>query len=146
MRVTADVKEALLEELRAQAREAGIEVEAGHAVRVARDAGGVLQVHRASGGPIRARRVLIAIGRSGDFRRLGVPGESRDKVTNRLHDPKDFAGKDVLVVGGGDSAVESAVLLDEAGARVTLSYRGPSWRARNPPTRSGSRPRACGSS
>ena len=99
MRVTADVKEALLEELRAQAREAGIEVEAGHAVRVARDAGGVLQVHRASGSPIRARRVLIAIGRSGDFRRLGVPGESRDKVTNRLHDPKDFAGKDVLVVG-----------------------------------------------
>lgn len=124
MRVTADVKEALLEELRAQAREAGIEVEAGHAVRVARDAGGVLQVHRASGSPIRARRVLIAIGRSGDFRRLGVPGESRDKVTNRLHDPKDFAGKDVLVVGGGDSAVESAVLLDEAGARVTLAYRG----------------------
>ena len=47
---------------------------------------------------LRPHAVLIAIGRSGDFRRLGVPGESLDKVYNRLHDPADFAGRDVLVV------------------------------------------------
>jgi ferredoxin len=72
---------------------------------------------------VRARRVIIAIGRSGDFRHLGVPGEDSDKVFNRLHDPADFAGKDVLVVGGGDSALETAIALGGAGAHVTLSYR-----------------------
>jgi Fe-S-cluster-containing hydrogenase component 2 len=71
-----------------------------------------------------ARRVLIAIGRSGDHRRLGVPGESLGKVSNRLHDPADFAGRDVLVAGGGDAAAECALLLGDAGARVTLAHRG----------------------
>ena len=56
-----------------------------------------------------------------------MPGEERDKVTNRLHDPNDFTGKDVLVVGGGDSALETAIALAQAGARVTLSYRGPEF-------------------
>ena len=74
---------------------------------------------------LRARSVIVAIGRSGNYRRLGVPGEDLPKVYNRLHDPKDFAGQDVLVVGGGDTAVESAVLLAEAGANVSLSYRKP---------------------
>ena len=46
------------------------------------------------------------------------------KVSNRLHDPKESAGKRVLVVGGGDSAVEAATALAQAGAAVTLSYRG----------------------
>ena len=124
LQVTADVKEPLLEELRAQAAAARIEVLPGHATRVARESGGMLAVQRADGEPIRARRVLVAIGKSGDYRRLGVPGEERDKVTNRLHDPKDFAGQNVLVVGGGDSAVETSLLLDGAGARVTLAHRG----------------------
>jgi hypothetical protein len=67
---------------------------------------------------------LIAIGRSGDFRRLGVPGEALEKVSNRLHDPADFAGRDILVVGGGDSALEAAIALGRSGARVTLVHRG----------------------
>ncbi len=122
LRVTADVKESLLEELRRQADAAGIEVLARRAERIERR-GDILRVHATEGEPIRARRVIVAIGRSGNYRRLGVPGEDRDKVSNRLHDPKDFAGKDVLVVGGGDAALESAIALGEAGARVTLSYR-----------------------
>jgi polyferredoxin len=68
--------------------------------------------------------VIVALGRSGDFRRLGVPGEDLPKVYNRLHDPAKYAGQDVLVVGGGDSALEAAVAMADAGARVTLSYRG----------------------
>ena len=53
-----------------------------------------------------------------------MPGEDLDKVFDRLHDPKDFAGRTVLVVGGGDSALETAIALAAAGAHVTLSYRG----------------------
>ena len=124
MRFHADVKEALLEELQRQRGDAGIEVTHARAEWV-EAGGGVVTIHFAQGGPgpVRARRAIVAIGRSGDFRRLGVPGEDLDKVANRLHDPKDFAGRKVLVVGGGDSALETAVALGGAGADVTLSYR-----------------------
>lgn len=72
-----------------------------------------------------ALRVILAIGKSGDHRKLGVPGEDLPHVFNRLIDPKDFDSKNVLIVGGGDSAVESALLLAETTrANVTLSYRG----------------------
>jgi NAD-dependent dihydropyrimidine dehydrogenase PreA subunit len=67
--------------------------------------------------------VLVAIGRSGDRRRLGVPGEAPPRVYHRLHDARDFRGRDVLVAGGGDSAAEAAIALAGAGARVTLAHR-----------------------
>src|SRR5207244_12068287 len=73
--------------------------------------------------PLLARRVILGIGRSGNFRKLGVSGEDKGKVFNRLHDPKEFAGKNALVVGGGDSALETAIALGQLGARATLSYR-----------------------
>ena len=73
---------------------------------------------------LRTHNVVIAIGRSGDYRRLNVPGEELPKVSNRLHDAKEFAGKRVTVVGGSDSALETAIALTIAGADVTLSYRG----------------------
>ena len=125
LQVRADVKEALLDELHAQAETAGVTVTHARAERIARE-NGALSVHLAGGKtpPVRARRVLVAIGRSGDFRMLGVPGETLDKVSNRLHDPADFADRDVLVVGGGDSALETAIALGGAGARVTLAHRG----------------------
>ena len=72
----------------------------------------------------KALRVVVAIGRSGNYRKLGVPGEEMDKVMNRLHDPKDFCSKNVLIVGGGDSAIEAAMAISECGGEVTLSYRG----------------------
>jgi NosR/NirI family nitrous oxide reductase transcriptional regulator len=124
LQVSADVKEALLDELRTQADAAGITPVSADAQGVERS-GGVLAVRLAEGAPIRARRALITIGRSGAYRTLGVPGEDLDKVANRLHDPKDFAGRNVLVVGGGDSAVEAAIDLAGAGANVTLSHRAP---------------------
>ncbi len=121
LRLSADVKEELVAELREQTRE--IEVRRGRAERVERT-GGQLEVVLEGGERLRARRVVVAIGRSGDFRKLGAPGEDAGHVFNRLHDPAEFAGQDVLVVGGGDSALEAAVALARAGARVTLSYRG----------------------
>ncbi|MDP6934472.1 MAG: NAD(P)-binding domain-containing protein, partial [Myxococcota bacterium] len=62
-------------------------------------------------------------GRRAAIRRLDVPGEELDKVAYTLRDPADHAGQRLLVVGGGDSAVESALACAEAGAHVTLSYR-----------------------
>ncbi len=129
MHFDADVKEALLEELERQRKDAGIEITPGRADRIESGGDGVT-VHFTGDNPppdVRARRVIVAIGRTGDFRRLGVPGEELDKVSNRLIDPQDFEGKNVLVVGGGDSALEAAIALGTAGAHVTLSYRKPEF-------------------
>ncbi|HEY9182754.1 MAG TPA: NAD(P)-binding domain-containing protein, partial [Gammaproteobacteria bacterium] len=61
-------------------------------------------------------------------RKLGVPGEELPKVTYRLVDPAQYAGMHVLVVGGGDSAIESAVTIsEERGTTVTLSHRSESF-------------------
>jgi thioredoxin reductase (NADPH) len=72
----------------------------------------------------RSNAVLLAIGRRGSPRTLGVPGEELPKVTYRLVDAEQYQGRDVLVNGGGDSAIEAALALAEAGARTTLCYRG----------------------
>lgn len=70
-----------------------------------------------------SRGVLLAIGRRGSPRKLGVPGEDSEKVFYRLLEPEMIHDKDILIVGGGDSAVESAMLLADEGNRVTISYR-----------------------
>jgi thioredoxin reductase/NAD-dependent dihydropyrimidine dehydrogenase PreA subunit len=77
-----------------------------------------------SRGRYRCRTVVLAIGRRGTPRKLAVPGEELDKVVYRLIDPEQYRGKSVLVVGGGDSALEAAVSLSrEPDTEVTLSYR-----------------------
>ncbi len=120
--ISAEVKEPLVDELRAQTIARGVAPEIARVERVRRT-GGILEVVVQDGEIVQARRVIVALGRSGGFRKLGVPGENLEKVTNRLHDPKDFAGQRALVVGGGDSAIETAIALTLGGADVTLSYR-----------------------
>lgn len=73
---------------------------------------------------LRARAVILATGRRGTVRRLGIPGEDLEKVRYNVQDPEAFRGQRVLVVGGGDSAVENAADLADAGAEVTLAHRG----------------------
>ncbi|MDQ3119907.1 MAG: NAD(P)/FAD-dependent oxidoreductase, partial [Verrucomicrobiota bacterium] len=122
LQFAADVKEDLLAEMEAQRSAAGIQITRARVERLEEEKG-VLIVHLSEGKALRAGRVIIAIGRSGNFRKLGIPGEELDKVYNRLFDPKEFKGKNALVVGGGDSALETAIALTTSGANVTLSYR-----------------------
>ena len=90
--------------------------------RVERD-GDQFLVHT-SAGVHKARSLLLAIGRRGSPRTLDVPGEDLPKVVYRLVDAEQYRGMSVLVVGGGDSALEAAIALsNEPGTRVQLSYR-----------------------
>jgi len=66
--------------------------------------------------------ILLAIGRRGSPRKLNIPGEMKEKVAYRLLEPELISGKHIMVVGGGDSAVESALLLADNN-HVTISYR-----------------------
>ena len=75
-------------------------------------------------GDFEASRIVLAVGRRGTPRRLEVAGEEQAKVAYRLLDPELYQHQHLLVVGGGDSAVEAAITLaDQPGNRVTLSYR-----------------------
>ncbi len=82
-------------------------------------------VVRTNKGQYHTRSVLLAIGRRGTPRKLGVPGEELPKVVYKLVDASQYRGHAVLVVGGGDSALEAAIALaGEADTAVTLAYRG----------------------
>ena len=106
LQFTKDVKEPLLEEMEEQSKAAGIEFTEARIERLEERGKEILLHHGDNAKTVtRARRVIVAIGRSGNHRKLGCPGEDLDKVFNRLYDPKDFIGKNVLVVGGGDSAL-----------------------------------------
>jgi len=75
-------------------------------------------------GDVAAAKVVLAIGRRGTPRKLGAAGEEQEKVLYGLKDPEQFDGQRVLVVGGGDSALEAAIqLATESSAQVAISYR-----------------------
>jgi thioredoxin reductase/Pyruvate/2-oxoacid:ferredoxin oxidoreductase delta subunit len=86
-----------------------------------------------SRGPVRARKVVLAIGRRGSPRKLGARGEEQEKVVYRLVEPEQYMGQRVLVVGGGDAGVEAACqLAEESNAEVWLSFRADAPRCREP--------------
>jgi thioredoxin reductase (NADPH) len=81
-------------------------------------------VVQTSKGTYSTSSVLLAMGRRGTPRKLDVPGEESSKVVYRLVDPEQYRDKKVLVVGGGDSALEAAIAIaEQPGSQVMLSYR-----------------------
>lgn len=117
-------KEALLEFWNGIVDKTGLKISFRERMESIQPNGKGFQVKTASG-DYSARAVLLAIGRRGTPRALEVPGENLPKVVYRLIDPEQYRGQKVLVVGGGDSALEAALAIaEEAGTAVALSYRG----------------------
>jgi thioredoxin reductase len=120
-------KENLLAFWAGAARNTGLTIHYGEQVAgiARRGAGFAVETTRAV---YPTRAVLLAIGRRGTPRKLEVPGEEQDKVVYRLVDPEQYRGQRVLVVGGGDSALEAAVTISgQPGTTVTLSHRSESF-------------------
>jgi len=127
-------KEDLIETWMGIVRTTGLDVATGETVTAVHTEGrtGGFAVTTTSR-TLRARRVILAIGRRGVPRKLGVPGEDLPTVAYSLREPESFQGDRVMVVGGGDSAVEAALALaDQPGNRVRLSYRGQQFRRIKP--------------
>lgn len=124
VKMTEISKEDLLEFWHGVVAKTGLKVHCGERMdSIEARADGGFVVHTGKG-DYHARSVLLALGRRGSPRKLEVPGEEQAKVVYRLIDAEQYRDMAVLVVGGGDSALEAAIALSEQpGAEVTLSYR-----------------------
>lgn len=125
MKFTETSKEKLIEFWKDVVHKTDLSINYRERVKIIhRDPGGRSFVVETTAGSYRTRAVLLTIGRRGTPRQLGVPGEEQTKVVYRLLDSEQYRGRAVLVVGGGDSALEAACsIAEEPGADVTLSYR-----------------------
>lgn len=121
------VKEDLLKLWQDAVAKFKVEIEHGTTVEdIRRESDGFFRL-KTNKGEVLARKVLLCVGRRGMPRKLGVQGEESEKVTYTLRDPEEYAGRHVLVIGAGDSALEAAcTLAEETNATVSLSYRGAS--------------------
>lgn len=126
LKINDGVKESLLNELNDQIKNLDLPIKEGIMVEKIEKEGDHFNLFT-SDGIYKSLSVILAIGKSGNARMLNVPGEELPKVYNRLIDPNDAKGEDVLVVGGGDSALETAIAVADCANSVTLSYRKPSF-------------------
>lgn len=110
------------------ARKSGAEIRENEAVEEISSGKGSFTVKTAKG-RYEARTVIIATGIRGTPVKLGVPGEELEGISYSLSEPKKMKGKNVLVVGGGDSAADIALALENAGAKVWMAHRKDQLRA-----------------
>jgi len=125
MKFTETTKEKLLEYWQGVEQKTGLKIQYGERVTgiMTRPDGMSFEVTTTKG-KYETRAVMLTIGRRGTPRQLGVPGEEHTKVVYRLIDPEQYRNQSVLVVGGGDSALEAAhSIAEQPGTTVTLSYR-----------------------
>ena len=123
VKMTETNKEELLEFWHKVEKRTGVQINYGERVETISGTDKGFEV-KTTGGTYRTRAVLLAIGRRGTPRKLDVPGEDLSKVVYRLIDPVQYRGKNVLVVGGGDSALEAASsVAEEPETIVTIAYR-----------------------
>jgi thioredoxin reductase (NADPH) len=126
-------KEELLDLWTEIIKETGLEVQCGQKIENISSDGGTLVVESSTGKRYRAKDVVLAIGRRGSPRKLGVPGEQSAKVAYQLMDAKKYEQCHVMVVGAGDSGVEAAIgLSKQAGTTVTVINRGDSFARAKP--------------
>ncbi len=108
-----NVKEALFENLSSKVKLSNLNKVKANALHVERKEG-KLRIVTSEEHDFFAHRVILAIGKSGNYRQLNVEGEDNQKVVNRLHDPETYKNKKVVVVGGGDSALESVIAIADS--------------------------------
>lgn len=122
LKIDDGTKESLLDDLYSQMNEYDLPIKKDYNVKKIERRADYLQVE-AKKESFKGLRVILAIGKSGNARKLNVQGEDKGKVFNRVFDPADAEGEKVLVVGGGDSAMETAISTAEYAESITLSYR-----------------------
>lgn len=116
-------KEELLELFSTSVERHRVELRLGERVMALERSNGHFEI-RTGTGRHRARHVVLALGRRGTPRKLGIPGEGLPKVMYQVRDAAQYRHREVLCIGGGDSAIEAAMgLARQPGNRVTLSYR-----------------------
>lgn len=120
-------KEELIAFFESIVEKTGLEINVGERVETVTREDNLFEV-KSTRTTYKTRTVLLTIGRRGTPRKLGVPGEDQPKVVYRMIDPEQYRGQHVLVVGGGDSALEAACeIADQPGTTVTLSHRSESF-------------------
>ncbi len=125
VKLTETTKEALLELWQKIEKQTGLKINYHERMESIECHDGIITV-TSNRNIYRTKTLLLAIGRRGTPRKLGVPGEEQSKVVYRLIDAEQYQNKHILVVGGGDSALEAATsLARQPGTVVTLSYRSP---------------------
>ncbi len=128
-------KEKLLSFWQDVARNTGLKINYGEQVEAIWQFGSEFEI-RTTRASYRTSAVLLAIGRRGTPRKLGVDGEDQAKVVYRMVDPEQYRKQHVLVVGGGDSALEAAAsIAEQPGTAVTLSHRSASFSRAKPGNR-----------
>ena len=136
VKLRSTTKEELLELWRGIEQQVGLKIHYHERVEAIERTNGCFRI-RSNKGEYHANSVLLSVGRRGTPRKLGVPGEELPKVVYRLIEPEQYRRQHVLVVGGGDSALEAAASISEVNdsGAVTLSYRGDAFGRAKPKNR-----------